>query len=211
MTEIIEDQRRPLSRLRAAVAKTVTASAAVPQFTIDYDVRTAALATLRKSHRISWSDAIIAAAGRALRAYPRLNASWAHDAIVDHASVNVGVAIALEDGLVAPAVCNADRLSLIEIATERHRLTSAARNGVLTPADLFSATFTVSNLGSLGVARFSALVLPPQAAILAVSGINPGGVLRLTLTCDHRVVDGFPAGVFLRDLVARLEEPSWLI
>lgn len=211
MTGLVEERRLPLSRLRAAVAKTVTASAAVPQFTIDYDVNTASLAVLRESRPFAWSDLVTAATGRALRRHPRLNASWAQDAIIEHPSVNVGLAIALDDGLVAPAICNADQLSIAEIAAERNRLTCAARDGTLTPADLFSATFTVSNLGSLGVARFTALVLPPQAAILAVGGIRPGGALRLTLACDHRVVDGFPAAVFLRDLVARLEEPSWLV
>ena len=122
----------------------------------------------------------------------------------------MGIAVALPDGLVAPAVLRADALSLPELAAERRRLTAAAQAGVLTPGELLSATFTVSNLGTFGVSRFRALVVPPQAAILAVGGLRPDGTVTLALSCDHRVLDGAPGAEFLRDLTRSLVEPAWL-
>jgi pyruvate dehydrogenase E2 component (dihydrolipoamide acetyltransferase) len=116
-----------------------------------------------------------------------------------------------QDGLVVPSILDADRLSLAELADRRRALTEAAREGRLKPADVFSTTFTVSNLGPTGVSRFRALVLPPQAGILAVGGTSPRGTMALALSCDHRVVDGLPAAMFLRDVAERLHDPSWML
>jgi pyruvate dehydrogenase E2 component (dihydrolipoamide acetyltransferase) len=205
----------PLTRLRKAIAKSMTASALVPQFTVEQDVPLGALQARRSAWKasgadVSVADVLTAACARALRAHPGVNASWTDEGIVRHASVDVGLAVALPDGLVAPAVLRADTLSLPELAAERRRLTAAARAGQLTPAELLSATFTVSNLGTFGVSRFRALVVPPQAAILAVGGLRPDGTVTLALSCDHRVLDGAPGAEFLRDLADSLAEPAWL-
>ena len=205
----------PLSRLRKAIAKSMTASALVPQFTVEYDVPFEAVAASRgrwkaAGHDVSVADVLTAACARALRAHPQVNASWAETSILQHAEVNVGLAVALPDGLVAPAVRSADALDLLQLAAERKRLTAAAQEGRLTPDELLSATFTISNLGTFGVSRFRALVVPPQAAILAVGGVRPDGTVALALSCDHRVLDGAPAALFLRELASSLTEPGWL-
>jgi len=205
----------PLSRLRRAIAKSMSASALVPQFTVEYDVPFDAVAAYRSrwksaGHGISVADVLTAACARALRAHPGINASWAETSILQHAEINLGLAVALPDGLVAPAVRSADTLDLGQLAGERKRLTLAAQEGRLTPDELLSATFTISNLGTFGVSRFQALVVPPQAAILAVGGVRPDGTVALALSCDHRVLDGAPAAVFLRDLAASLTAPGWL-
>jgi pyruvate dehydrogenase E2 component (dihydrolipoamide acetyltransferase) len=190
------------------------ASATVPQFTIESDADLGALSDLRRSldddARPSYADLLSAVCAQALLAHPRLNASYDEDAIVEHGEINIGLAVAVDDGLVAPAIMGADRRSLTELAAERKRLTDAANAGTLTPADLLSATFTISNLGPLGVRRFRALVVPPQAAILAVGKITDDQSISLSLSCDHRVLDGAPAALFLGDLVTRLENPKWV-
>ena len=207
--------RVPLSRLRRAIAKSMSVSALVPQFTVEYEVPLGEVQGRRRrwtadGAQVSVADVLTAATARALRAHPRVNASWTDGAILQHADVNVGLAIALPDGLVAPAVMRADMLDLAALAAERRRLTAAAQAGVLTPDELLSATFTVSNLGTFGVSRFRALVVPPQAAILAVGGLRPDGTVTLALSCDHRVLDGAPGAEFLRDLADSLAEPAWL-
>ena len=207
--------RVPLSRLRRAIAKSMSVSALVPQFTVEYEVPLGEVQGRRRrwtadGAQVSVADVLTAATARALRAHPQVNASWTDGAILQHADVNVGLAIALPDGLVAPAVMRADMLDLAALAAERRRLTAAAQAGVLTPDELLSATFTVSNLGTFGVSRFRALVVPPQAAILAVGGLRPDGTVTLALSCDHRVLDGAPGAEFLRDLTLSLVEPAWL-
>jgi pyruvate dehydrogenase E2 component (dihydrolipoamide acetyltransferase) len=207
-------RRVELTRLRRAIAKGMTASAAVPQFTVESDADLRAVAQLRETldtdARPSYADLLTAACAQALVAHPRLNASFDEDAIIEHEEVNIGLAVAVPDGLVAPAVLGADRRSLAELAAERRRLTEAATAGTLTPADLLSATFTISNLGPLGVRRFRALVVPPQAAILAVGRLTADQAMSLSLSCDHRVVDGAPAALFLADVVQRLTDPGWV-
>ncbi len=207
----VPDRLVPLTRVRRAVVRTVVASAAVPQFTVERTVDVRAVDRLRRTTepRFSLSDALTAATAAALRAHPRLNASWSDEGIVEHGAVNVGLAVAVDDGLVVPAIRDADRLTLAELAAERSRLTGKALEGTLRPDDVFSTTFTISNLGPHGVHRFRALVLPPQAAILAVGAVVDGR-LELALSCDHRVVDGAPAAGFLADLAARLEDPTSL-
>ncbi len=208
------DRLVPLTRLRTAVARTVTASAAVPQFTVEYEVDVRGLAEMRTrwDSPVSVTDMVHAATARALRAHPRLNAALTNDGIVEYGSINLGFAIAHpeQDGLLVPAILDADRLSLLELAGRRRALTEAAAGGRLRPADLLSTTFTVSNLGPTGVSRFRALVLPPQAAILAVAGTRSDGTMTLALSCDHRVVDGQPAALFLREVTDRLRDATWM-
>lgn len=205
-----EPTRVPLSRMRRAIARSMSASALVPQFTIETEARLGALAGLRERVRVSYSDVLTAACAATLREHPQVNASFDEDAIVQHGEVNVGIAISLEDGLIAPAILGADRLTLRELEAERLRLTGAAQAGTLKPAEALSATFTISNLGPLGIRRFRALVVPPQAAILAVGLVTEAGELSLSLSCDHRVLDGAPAARFLAALTRRLEQPDWV-
>jgi pyruvate dehydrogenase E2 component (dihydrolipoamide acetyltransferase) len=205
----------PLGRLRKAIAKSMSASALVPQFTVEYDVPLAAVQERRAAWKaagepVSVADVLTAAVARTLRQHSAINASWSDDGILQHGEVHVGLAVAVPDGLVAPAVRHADTLGLRQLAAERVRLAEAALAGGLKPAELLSATFTISNLGPFGVSRFRALVVPPQAAILAVGGLRPDGTVALALSCDHRVLDGAPAAEFLRDLAGALTAPAWL-
>lgn len=209
-----EPVRRPLSRMRRAIVKSMTASALVPQFTIESEPRVEALAERRTELQradpaISYSDLVVAACARALTKFPALNSSLVEDAIVEHGEVNIGLAVALPDGLIAPAIRHADRKTLSQIAAERQRLAEAAQHNALTAEDVFSTTFTISNLGPFGVRRFRALVVPPQAAILALGAITPERTLSLALSCDHRVLDGAVAAEFLSCLVGLLESPAW--
>jgi pyruvate dehydrogenase E2 component (dihydrolipoamide acetyltransferase) len=206
--------RVPLNRIRRATAKAMQASAAVPQFSLERDVATEPLVELRAKRRTSGeagtiTDFIVAACAHALPDHRGLNASFDEDAVVLHGDVNIGLAVALDDGLIVPCIVNADRLGLAELATERERLDAAARAGSLKPHEIFSTTFTISNLGTLGVDRFRALVAPPQAAILAVGAVRE--TVSLTLSCDHRAVDGAPAARFLRAVAEHLEAPERLV
>lgn len=210
-----EGRRIPLTRMRRAIAKAMSASALVPQFTIEVDADLGLVGTARETARaagrqLSPVDFLVRAAAEALVEHPRVNASYADDAIVEHPVVNVGLAVALDDGLVSPAIMGADRRTLDEIAAERLRLAEAARAGTLSIEEAMSSTFTISNLGPLGIARFRALVVPPQAAILAVGASRPDGLTCLALSCDHRVLDGAPAAAFLTAVAARLEDGGWV-
>lgn len=207
----ILDQPVAFSRMRRAVVRTVTASANVPQYSISVEVPFASvLAACTRARETtpgaSISDTINAAVVRALVAHPRLNSSFTDEGIVEHSAVNLAFIVEVEDGMVAPAILDAASRSMDELTGERVRLTAAALEGSLRPEELLSGTFTISNLGPLGVHRFNAMVLPPQAAILAVGAPTAGGFINLTLTCDHRVVDGAPAARFLAEVVGQLTE-----
>jgi pyruvate dehydrogenase E2 component (dihydrolipoamide acetyltransferase) len=200
--------------MRRAIAKAMVRSALVPQFTIERDVQLGELVDWRakviaQGVRVSYSDTLIAATARALRSHPVLNASFADEAIVLHPEINIGFAFDLPEGIVAPAIRRADTMSLSGIAAERERLGECARNTRLGPDELLWTTFTISNLGLLGVRRFRALVVPPQAAILAVGELTGDERMSLALSCDHRVVDGAPAARFLSDVATALESPKW--
>ena len=203
------------TRMRRAVVRSVLASAAVPQFSVEVDIVATALLQAHRALReqlaqVSVIDLVHRATAEALVEHPGVNASFLDEAAVRHDRVNVGFIVEVADGMYAPAIANADSLALSELAAERRRLTDAALAGRLTPAELLSGTFTVSNLGPLGVHRFTAMVLPPQAGVLALGTPTPAGVLTLTLTCDHRVVDGAPAARFLHAVSHLLADPAWL-
>lgn len=200
------------ARIRAAVAKAMVVSAATPQFAVDWDVDAAALFDVRAElqGQPSVADLVNLAVVRALAEHPRLNAAWIDGQIVEFADVNLGVAVAVDDGIIAPAILSAQSLSLAEVAAARKDLQAAAAGGSLTVEQMTSATFTVSNLGTVGVSRVQPLVIPPQAAILGVPARRRSGDITLCLACDHRVTDGLPASLFLRDLAELLENPSWL-
>ena len=171
--------------------------------------------------RITHTDLLIALVARVLQKHPRLNSSWTAEGIRLHDHVNMGVAIAVNDGVVAAVIPNAHAASLAEIAAQRRDLAERARAGKLRPADIADATFTISNLGMHHVDQFSAIITPPQAAILAVGSIadrvvavegKPAvrAMMSLTLACDHRAADGARAAMFLNDLASALREPEKL-
>ena len=206
----------PLTRMRRAIARNMSESARVPQFTVEMNANLSSASEFRSSRQagdppISVSDVLVAATALALTRHRRLNASFQDTEIREHSSVNIGWAVALDDGLIAPAIIGADAMPLSTIAAERSRLVVAAQEGTLTAEEAYSATFTISNLGSLGVRRFTALVVPPQAAILAVGAADEHELVALSLSCDHRVVDGAPAARFLGDLVELLEHPDRIV
>jgi pyruvate dehydrogenase E2 component (dihydrolipoamide acetyltransferase) len=172
----------------------------------------------RTNTKITYTDLMVKVVAAALRKHPRLNAGWIKDEIVLNDDINIGLAVAIEDGLLVPVVQHADRLGMSEIAARRAEVVERAQAGKLTPDDLSGGTFTISNLGMYGIDKFNAIVNPPQAAILAVGRIADkvvpvGGqpmvqpMTTLTLSCDHRVVDGARAAQFLQTLGGYVEEP----
>ncbi len=172
--------------------------------------------------RITYTDLLVRLVAAALSRHAGVNASWKDGAIVWNADINIGLAVAIDDGLVVPVLRRADTLSLAEIAARREDLVSRAQAGKLRPADIQGGGFTISNLGMYGVDAFTAIVNPPQAAILAVGRIadrvvalNGQPVVRptmvLTLSCDHRALDGARGAQFLGDLADLIEEPLALL
>jgi len=172
--------------------------------------------------RITYTDLLVKVAAAALLQHPRVNASWKDGAIVQNADVNIGLAVAIDDGLVVPVVHRADTLSLAEIAARREDLVSRAQAGKLRPADIQGGGFTISNLGMYGVDAFDAIVNPPQAAILAVGRIADRVVaingqpavqptMVVTLSCDHRALDGARGAQFVGALADLIEEPLALL
>lgn len=207
MTE--SDQPSGLTRMRRAVVRTVTASAQVPQYSVSMDLPLVELRTALERMRqvvsnASVSDVVNRAAADALRLHAQMNSSYTGEGIVRHSVVNLAFIVEVDDGMVAPAILNAGGASIVDLVQERIRLTAAALSGSLTPAELLSGTFTISNLGTLGVHRFNAMLIPPQAGILAVGAPTSNGQVSFTLTCDHRVVDGAPAARFLTEIFSQL-------
>ena len=192
---------------------------ALVRFRADLNER---LAAGGEAVKLSLNDLIIKACAVALRANPDVNVSFGGDKILRHKRVHVGVAVALEGGLIVPVVRDADRKSLGEIAREAHALADKARAGKLTPDEFSGGTFTISNLGMFGIDHFTAIINAPEAAILAVGATTPEPVardgqvavrqiLKLTLSIDHRVLDGATAARFLQQLKSILEEPLRIV
>jgi pyruvate dehydrogenase E2 component (dihydrolipoamide acetyltransferase) len=222
-----------LSSVARLMAERTTQSwTTVPHFFLVRDVDAGALnhareklrAGIEKSHgvRLSHTDLLVALVARVLAKHPRLNSSWTGSGIREHKEINIAVAIAVEDGVVAAVIPNAATSTLSEIAVQRRELADRARAGKLRPADISGATFTISNLGMYNVDAFTAIISPPQAAILALGRIaqrvvpvegHPGvrPVLTMTLSCDHRVAGGAQAAAFLDDLANAIANPEkWL-
>jgi pyruvate dehydrogenase E2 component (dihydrolipoamide acetyltransferase) len=204
------------SRMRRAIARTVAASAAVPQYSAEVEVDTTGLGETRgRLHeagvRVSLTDLLHLAVVRALPHHPLLNASWTDTETLVHSAVNLTFILEVADGMLTPVIANAHSLGLHDLASRRRSLSAQALEGTLGPDELNSGTFTVSNLGAFGVRRFNAMVLPPQSAVLAVGSVTFDRMLSLTLSLDHRVVDGATAARFLHDLRRRLEEPTWML
>lgn len=221
-----------LSQVARLMAERTTHSwTNAPHFFVTRDIDAGSLLSAReklapaieKSHavKLSHTDFLIAAVARALEKHPLVNASWTGDAVRLHPEINIGIAMAVDDGVVAPAIPAANSKKMGEIAALRRDLTERARAGKLRPADLTGATFTISNLGMYNVDAFTAIIVAPQAAILAVGRISDRVVpvdgkpavrptITLTLSCDHRVFDGARAALFLNDLASALAESEKL-
>jgi pyruvate dehydrogenase E2 component (dihydrolipoamide acetyltransferase) len=211
-----------LSAIGRLMAERTTQSwTSVPHFFVVREIEAGALVREREAHApaVTHTDILIALVARVLPRHPRLNASWTAEGIRRNEAVNIAVAVAVSEGVVAPVIRDADRTALSDIAARRRDLTERARAGRLHPADLTDGTFTISNLGMYGVDTFSAIVTPPQAAILAVGAIADRVVavdgspavrptITLTLSSDHRVVDGAKAAAFLRDLAEAIRQPA---
>ena len=172
--------------------------------------------------KLSYNDLLLKAIGLALRENPNVNAEWADNAITQKGAVDIGVAVALPDGLITPVVRNADQLSIFDIAAEVRRLAVRAKDGKLSPDEYTGGSFTVSNLGMFGIEEFTAIINPPEAAILAVGGIqqvpvvvdgqlSTGWRMKVTMTCDHRVIDGAVGAQFLSSLRKYVESPYLLL
>src|SRR6266850_3372901 len=211
------EKREPLTRMRRAVADAMTRSVRdAPQFSISRDVDMTAADAKRRAAGVSYTDVIVAAAATALRAHPRLRSRFDGDAVIVSEKIDVGLAVALDAGLIVPVVRDADRKTLAALREEREALETAVRSG-RARADAFGgAAITVSNLGTFGVDRFTAIVNPPEASILAVGrvadrviAVNGAPAVRpvvsLTLTVDHRVADGADAARYLSDVAKALE------
>jgi pyruvate dehydrogenase E2 component (dihydrolipoamide acetyltransferase) len=214
-------QTLALTRAQMLTARRMAESrAAIPHFSVSTEVdvgRAVAarerLKEMRPDPAPTLNDMVIRAAALALRRHPRANASFHGDHLELYSRINVGMAVAGDFSLVVPTVFDADRKTLGEIAGDTRHLAARARAGTITPAELAGGTFTVSNLGMLGVSRFDPIIYAPQAAILAVSAIREvggGRLLELTLVCDHRVLYGADAARLLADVRASLEEPLGL-
>jgi pyruvate dehydrogenase E2 component (dihydrolipoamide acetyltransferase) len=222
-----------LSQVARLMAERTTQSwTTAPHFFVTREIDASALLSAReklapaiekeRGVKLSHTDLMIAAVARALQKHPLVNASWTGNAIQLHPEINVGVAMAVDDGVVAPAIPAANTKKLGEIAGLRRDLTERARSGKLRPADITGGTFTISNLGMYKVDAFTAIIVAPQAAILAVGRIADRVVpvdskpavrpmISLTLSCDHRVFDGARAALFLDDLAAAILDPEKLV
>jgi pyruvate dehydrogenase E2 component (dihydrolipoamide acetyltransferase) len=223
------DRAVPLSSMRKVVAKRLSESKlAAPHFYVTVEIDMGRAVELREQlaraseQKISFNDLVLKACAAALKRVPAVNASWAQDRIVYHGDVHLGVAVALEEGLITPVVRNADRKTLPEIAREVRDLAARAREKKLKPEDYSGSTFTISNLGMMDVSEFTAIINPPEAAILAVGSVRKvpvvvdeavavGHRMKVTLSSDHRVVDGAVAARFLGELRTLLENPVALL
>ena len=215
-----------LSAVARLMAERTTQSwTQVPHFFLVRDVDAGALIDLREtlgSKTVTHTDLLVALVARVLTKHPKLNATWDNGAIRLNSSINISVAMAVQDGVVGAVIPNADKTGITEIASQRKELTDRARNGRLRPADVAGGTFTITNLGMYNVDAFNAIIAPPQAAILAVGRIADRVValngqpavrpmMTLTLSGDHRVVDGAQAALFLNDLADALRTPGqWI-
>ncbi|HVI09656.1 MAG TPA: dihydrolipoamide acetyltransferase family protein [Candidatus Binatia bacterium] len=222
----------PTTLGRLMAERTTQSWTTVPHFFVTREIdagelnqyRAKLTAELELSHKIkiTHTDLLVALTARVLLKHPRLNASWTAEGIRLHDRVNMGVAIAVNDGVVAAVIPNAHKATVAEIATQSREIAERARAGKLRPADIADATFTISNLGMYHVDAFSAIITPPQAAILAVGGIADRVVavegkpavrqmLTVTLSCDHRVADGARAALFLNELAEAIREPHKML
>lgn len=215
----------PVSQMRKTIAKRLGESKfSAPHFYLTVEINMDNAVSSRNAinenggTKISFNDLVIKACAVALRKHPAINSSWYGDKITYHKQINIGVAVAVEDGLLVPVINNADTKSLSYLNTEVKELATKAKGKKLTPQEMQGNTFTISNLGMFDIEEFTAIINPPDACILAVGSIikKPivkndqiviGNMMKVTLSCDHRVVDGAKGAQFLQTLKAMLENP----
>jgi len=215
----------PVSQMRKTIARRLSESLfTAPHFyltmKINMDATIAARTVVNETApvKISFNDFIVKAVALSLKQHPKVNSSWLGDVIRENHHVNIGIAVAVDEGLLVPVLRFADGLSLDEISVSVKEFAKKAKDKKLQPADWEGSTFTISNLGMFGIDAFTAIINPPDACILAVGGIAqepvvkngqivPGNVMNVTLSCDHRVVDGATGSAFLQTLKSYLEEP----
>ncbi|HEX6369423.1 MAG TPA: pyruvate dehydrogenase complex dihydrolipoamide acetyltransferase [Longimicrobium sp.] len=226
-------REHPISQMRKAIARRLAQSIGpVPTFylTVEVDMGEAMALRARINERFkdqgiktSPNDMVIKAVAMALRKHPFVNAAWTGDSIHLYEQVHIGVAVAIEEGLITPVIRDADRKGVSEIAAEVKELAGRAREKKLKPEEYTGSTFSISNLGMFGIEEFTAIINPPEAAILAVGAAGPRVVvdeegnmairqrMRMTLSCDHRVIDGATGAQFLQTLKQYLEEPMLMV
>ena len=227
----VVSERHELSRMRQSIARRMSAAfREIPHFSvtaeIDMSEAVKLKAALEKNETydvpVTYTHMVLKATARALTRHSRLNASYRDGALEVHAEVNLGMAVSVDDGLIVPVLRRADARSLEDIAAEARRLVALTKQGRFASDDLSGGTFTVSNMGMLDLESFTAVINPPQAAILAVGSIKPRAVVRngavvaahtmfVTVSCDHRIIDGVMAGRFLEELKTLLENPIGLV
>ena len=215
----------PVSQMRKVIAKRLSESLfTAPHFyltmkiNMDAAIKARTLLNENATTKISFNDMIVKATALSLKQHPKVNSSWMGDFIRENHHVNIGIAVAVDEGLLVPVLRFADGLSLSQISSTVKEFAKKAKDKKLQPADWEGSTFTISNLGMFGIDQFTAIINPPDACILAVGGIAqepvvkngqivPGNVMNVTLSCDHRVVDGATGAAFLQTLKSLLEEP----
>lgn len=219
----------PISQMRKTIARRLAESKfTAPHFyltiSIDMDNAIAARKSMNSQDgvKVSFNDMVVKAVAMALRKHPTVNSSWLGDVIRTNHHVNIGVAVAVEDGLLVPVVRFADNKGLMEIGKEVRTFAQKAKDKKLQPADWEGNTFTISNLGMFGIEQFTAIVNPPDSCIMAVGGISevpvvkngqvvPGNIMKVTLSCDHRVVDGASGSAFLQTFKQYMENPVTML
>jgi pyruvate dehydrogenase E2 component (dihydrolipoamide acetyltransferase) len=221
----------PLTQIRKTIAKRLTESIGpIPTFylTAEFDLQRAAemraaMAAMGDDYKVSFNDIILKATATALAQHPEVNAHWLGDHIRRHHRVHLGMAVATDDGLIVPVIFDADRKRMSEIAMESKALARKARERKLTPAEYTGSTFSVSNLGMMQIEQFTAIINPPECGILAIGAVEdrvvagPDGSLatrkrlRVTMSCDHRAVDGAVGARFLQTLRRMIENPLMLV
>ncbi len=219
------------TKLRQTIGRRMTASKqTVPHFYVTAEINMEAAMDLREKlnaivgaeGKISVNDMVLKAAALGLTKFPAINASYSEKAVIRHGTVNMGIAVAMEQGLITIVVADADRKPLAQIAREARDIATRAKSGKARPEELQGSTFTVSNLGMFGVDEFVAIINPPEAAILAVGSVRdvpvvkngqivPGKTMKITISADHRVTDGAEAAKFLQEVRKNLEEPLRLL
>jgi pyruvate dehydrogenase E2 component (dihydrolipoamide acetyltransferase) len=218
-------QELPVSNMRKTIARRLSESLfTAPHFYVTVEVDMDAAVSLREQIqkaeevKVSFNDLIVKACAKALTRFPMVNASWQGDKITTHAEVSIGIAVSIPDGLITPVVRNADRKSVVDISREVKDLAGRAREKKLRPEEYMGSTFTISNLGMFDVEEFTAIINPPESAILAVGSvqkvpvvvgdeIRPGHRMKVTLSSDHRVIDGALAAQFLAEVRRLLQSP----
>jgi pyruvate dehydrogenase E2 component (dihydrolipoyllysine-residue acetyltransferase) len=219
------DIQKPLSMMRRTIAeRLVLAKTTIPHFYLTADIDMDAAMEFREQvaqvhgAKLSVNDLVLKACALAMRRVPEANASFSEEAIIQHARVDIGMAVAIEDGLITPVIRDADKKTIGQIASEARELAGRARDRRLRPEEYTGATFSVSNLGMMGIRDFAAIINPPESGILAVGTVRKEPVVKdgkivvgqrmsVTLSCDHRVVDGALGAKVLQAIVSILERP----